>query len=667
MSAFLQDELGVAMSGHKWDIGNFRLWQSVRPDIVLFTPRQPHLAKGENGRYQVAVSQFRQQAESYKITGGTAVFTVTSALQYDADAFEALKEQWMNEMASVGPEPPRNPRFIPLNTQKAKAQVLINPQSGEPDEAHNDRDIGTPGGTNSFLVSLTWAGAQEWVQGIRQGTAIPAGVKMTYEYLRMLPDVGARVEIRAESIFTHFSASLNARGGVLFGKSAQIDAAWERMRREGDVKVTFIGRGLPPELEDIRQELVNTFIEQVQQRIFDRLFEPKPDVEDAQAGSSGGLFGGVNFAAKFRRVEDITNVSQTIRFKGWTWLMGSMDADLTALFSELDESYVTEVNTEMSFPASVVVDSDPQLETTAISWSASEGKAPETPVFGTDGGTASFLVTSSNPNDVQISYDARVNFVPSPWPIISTSGSAKVSEGGNQIVIKPASWIGRHKIYLFVRDGEEIVFDPNSDLLSNSYLVANVSYTGPHLSRPITASAKIAPSEPLTFSYPLSPTGERGTAKFSAFGAIGGRMVRASEVPINFDEEGVYILASPDSVQLVSEAAVVPESDRLATELMRMKGRPLIDDASSSPAEKTAPPPMYETTNSGSSERMEGTVVAVEYAADGPALLLELGPDRHKRVPLRDARWADTFDDERKRVQIQTDAQGYADRIRVKL
>ncbi|QYH36335.1 hypothetical protein [Salinibacterium sp. M195] len=666
MGTFLQKELGVAMSGVKWDVGNYKLWQSTEPDVILFTAKQPSLAKGQNGRYQMAASQFRQQEdETYKITGGSAVFTITSAVQHDAAGFAALKEQWLSEMAGVGPRPPRNPRFIPLNTQKGTAQVLINPLSGTPDAAHNDVNIGTPGGTNSFLMQLTPLGAQEWVQGIREQTAVPAGVKMMYEYLRMLPTVGAEVKVHAERIWTHFSASLGMKSGFLFGSSAQIDAAWERMKREGDVEVRFIGTGLAPELESIRQEMVNTFIDQVQQRVFDALFAPAPEVADADAGDGGGgLLGGAKFAAKFKRVEEIIDIDQKVSFEGWTWLKASMDADMTTLFSELDETYVTEVNTEMSFPATVVVDADPQLETTAISWTASEGKSPETPVFGADGGVARYIVTSARSNEVEISWRAQVNFAPASWPVVTTSGTATVGGGGNQVVIKPSSWIGRHMIYLFVRDeAGEVVFDPASPLLANSRLVANVSYEGPHLPRPISESAQISPFDPLEFSYPLSPEHAVGIAKFSAFGAIGGRMVRATEQEINFDEEGIFIVASPSSIQLVSQDAVFPESDKFLANLREHGAHPRFDTplAGGPESESSIRPNVSRSDN-----RIDGVVTAVEYSAEGAALLVDTGHG-HERVLLRSAELAGAFDDSRKRVVVELDAQHYADSIRVQL
>lgn len=669
MSTFLREELGVAMSGVTWDVAGYKLWQSTRDDIILFTPKQPKLATGANGRYQCAVSQFRQQTGgTYKITGGSAIFTITSAIQHEARQFEKLKEQWLDEMNAKGPAPRnRNPRFIPLNVQKGTAEVLINPLSGTPNKAHNDANVGTPGGTNSFLVELTELGAQEWVQGIKDSGAILAGVKLMYEYLRMMPDVGAVVKVHGRRLFQHISTELNVSvDGFWYGGSAKIEAEWEKMSRNGTVEITFIGQ-LPPELEEIRQDLVSTFADQARTQLFNSLFQPKPDVEPAQAGDTSGVFGGANFAFKYKREEEVTDLEQTIRFTGWTWLKASMDADLTTLFAELDESYVTEVNTQLSFPASVVIDSDPQLENVAVSWSASEGKGPEAPVFGPEGGNEVYTVTSQTPDTVDIRYQAKVNFVPPTWPVISTSGSARVSQGGNQVVIKPAAWVGRHMIFMFVERDGQIDLAASAD----DYLICNVSYMGPHLSNPIRASARMTMLEPVEFSYPLSPTGQRGEAKFSAFGVIGGQLRRSAEQAINFDEEAVFILATENDIKLVSQASMFPESDNsLAARLQRSGARPIVVEGYRS--EMTKRPGGNgrdaETMPAGTNGReLRGTIVGVEYGAGGPALLIDTYGDGVRRVPLRDQALADHFDDERKRVRIQLDDQAYADVVTVEL
>ena len=673
MSTFLQDELGVAMSGVMWDVNRYKLWQSTRPDIVLFSPKQPVLARSlDTGRYQVAVSQFRQQKDdTYKITGGSAIFTITSAIQQDAAAFEELKQQWLAQMSAVGPAPPRNPKFIPLNVQKGEATVLINPESGTPDPAHNAKDVGTPGGTNSFLIKLTELGAQEWAQGIRERKAIPAGVKFMYEYLRLMPKVGAEVTVHGRRVFTHLSTQLKADvRGFWYGGSANIEAAWEKMTRDGAIDIKFIGT-MPPELEQMRTDLVTSFANQAREMLFKSLFEPKPDVQPAQAGDTRGLFGGANFALKWRREEETTDLKLTLGFEGWTWLKASMDADLSALFAGLDESYINDVNTQMSFPASIVVDADPLLSDVAVSWSTSEGAAPKAPVFREDGGNAEYIVTSQRPDDVIVRYKAKVNFDPPRWPVIEASGEAKTKDGGNQIVIKPSAWVGRHMIFMFIRDGDKIVAP--QDLSEDDYLIVNVSYEGSHLPSAVKDSSRITPLAPVEFSYPLSPSGQRGKAKFSAFGVIGNNMVRAKEQEINFDEDAVFILADKEKIQLVSQSSVISESDRLASSLLKAGARPTVSNIEGVPAErraeiekkpKAAKPngldskPSTWDTKPGIGDII-GTTRAIEVGDFGYALVVETDQGV-KRVLIKNERLLEPLDEGRRKVRIHMDPSGQA-------
>jgi hypothetical protein len=683
MADFLQQELGVAMSGVKWDIGNFKLWQSTDPNIILFTVKQPVLAKDADGRYQFGVTQFRQQTDNtYKITGGTGIFTITSAVQFSDREFEQLKQQWLSEMraSEFGTRIPANPRFIPLNVRSAEATVLINPQSGEADPAHNEKDIGTPGGSNSFLMRLTELGAQEWVQGIKTKSIIPAGVKIMYEYLRMLPSIGATVKVHGRRVFTHLSTALKASvGNGWFGGSVQINAAWEKMVRNGDVEIVFIGSGLSPELEALRTELVTTFADQAREQMFKALFEPIPQVQEAQAGDTRGLFGGANFALKWKKVEDSTDLNLEIRFEGWTWLKASMDANLVSLISQLDDSYITEVNAQMSAPSGVLIDADPLLENVAVSWSASEGKAPEAPVFGSEGGNQQFIVTSQKINEVDIRWEAKVNFTPSSWPIIKTNGSQKLGSGGNQVVIKPSAWIGRHNIFMFVREGENIL--PPND---NDYLICNVSFEGPHLEHPIKASARMTPLTPLEFSYPLSPEGRRGTAKFSAFGVIGGKLVRSTEQAINFDEEAVFILVSSNDIKLVSQASVFGESlpaTSLEKRLLNSPAKPKvkvlqapaeITETILRPKKPSGEKELSPVSNNGhktqeaNGSTLKGTIVAVNYSKNNTSLVIETENGETKQVKLHDNEDANPFNDGRRRhVEISLAENGFAEAVAV--
>lgn len=665
MSTFLSEEFGVASSGVKWDIGNFKLYQSTNPNVILYITKQPQIARNDKGRYQIAVTQFRQQVDdTYKITGGSAVFTITTAPQIDRKQLEMLQEQWRAEMAGSGLPVPSSPRFVPLNTQRGRAEVLINEMSGTPHTAHNEKDIGTPGGTNSFLIKLTEAGVQEWAQGIREKTAVPAGVKLKYEYLRMMPTCGARVICHGRRFFQHISGALDVSvQGFYYGGSAKIEAAWENMTRDGTIEIVFSGQ-LPPEQEAIRQELVTSFANQARQQMFDSLFAPLAKVDPAQAGKTRGVFGGANFAFKFKRVTEVTDLTLDLKFEGWTWLEASMDADCTTLFAELDESYLTEVNTQMAVPASIIVDGDPQVSRVGVSWSASEGKGPEAPVFGADGGNVQYIVTSAKPNAVKINCTAKISFLAPRWPVIQQKMTATIGEGGNQMIFKPAALVGRHMIYMFIREGNEIV--DLTELSENDYLVANVSYKGPHLPLGVKDSAKITPLEPLEFSYPLDPEGNAGTATFSAFGVLNGKMVQAPPQPIDFDEEAVFILADRNGkVQLVARNALSSESDHLAQRLLEARARPVI----SSPAAGGARPISEASRSAEASDAgdtVRGELIAIEYGPQGPTMVV-MADGVARQIPLRSHELAEALDDSRKQVVVNLDTNRYAQTVRVEL
>jgi hypothetical protein len=653
MSNFLSPQTGVSMSGVFWDIGPFKLWQSTSPGVVLFTPKQPTLALGPDGRYQVAVSSYRQQQDgTYKITGGAAAFTVTTALQYDPAAMDRLKEEWRRHLREQNG--PTNPIFVPLNARKAEAVVLMGAQSGKPHAEHNNRDAGTPGGSNSFLIELTALGAQEWSQAIRNHTNVPADVKLSFEYLRMLPLIGARVKLSGSKVFEHFSVSANASVTAgWYGGSAKVDAAWEEMRRSTAVTVELDGVADTPELEKLRNELVTTFLKQAQQQWDKLLFEPAPNVDAAQAGNTGGIFGGANVAFKYKKASDLVDQELNLQFRGLTWLKASMDTTVGALFSPLDDSYVTDVNQELSFPSTVVVDADDQVEQVAVSWSASEGHGPESPVFDGKGGIQSYIVTAKDPDAVKVKYTAKVNFGPPSWPIIEQSG--ELTE--KTLVIKPSSWIGRNYIYLFIRDGNGIKLDN----IERDYLVCNVSYTGAHLKAPIKASARITPDMPLEFTYPLSSTRERGIVKFSAFGVIGGQLVQSREQTISVDEEAVFLLADQKTVTAVSRSAVMPESDSLAQNLMAAAGRPVIVDRNAETTRGNG------NGNGANGSTLRGTVIASEYGMYGPALWLRDAAGKDRRIGLHDPREGLRFGRSPLRAIVTLDAQAMADRIEIEL
>jgi hypothetical protein len=651
MSSFLSETLGVASSGVSWDVGDFKIWQSTRPDVALFIKKRPELIINSDGRYAVAVTTLSQQQpdRSIKIIGGSAAFSITSAVQWNPQQFQQAQDSWR---AAMGLASNRPIKFVPLNVQKGQAQVLINPTSGKPNQAHNDKDVGTPGGTLSFLVELTELGAQEWAQGIKNKTAIPAGVKFMYEYLRLLPPVGSIVTVHGQSVFEHLSAALNVSyDGFFYGGSAKIEAEWENMQRSGAVEVVLIGT-LPPELEQLRDTLTSTFASQAREIFFNQIFAPKPDVKPAQAGSGGGLFGGANFALKWKKATDAIDLSQTIRFEGYTWLPASMDTDLTTLFAHLDSSYVNEVQPQQAFDSVVVIDGDPILSDVAVSLSYSEGHSPEVPVFGSNGGTQRYTVYSVKPENVSIKYRANINYASPRWPIVPVEHQATVGNGGNLIELKPAQWVGRHQIYMFVRDGDRILSP--TELTENDYLILNVSYSAPFLANPIRDSAHLSGLEMVEFSYPIdpNPAGAKGEAKFSAFGVIGGKLVHAGDQVIDPDETAVFVLATKDGkIQLVSKSSLMPEDDKLAQRLLEGGARPIMGDGAKPETEKA-------DGKVKAVKELEGMTVAVEYGTDGPILWVEKSTGERVPVRLHSQQELYPFGNTRKHIRVRLDETG---------
>lgn len=664
MSSFLTETLGVASSGVMWDVGNIKLYQSTLPDTVLYITRVPELLKDAKGRYQVAISSYSQQQPDggIKITGGAAQFAVTSAIQYDAKALQEAQASWR---AAMGVSDSAKVKFVPLLTQKGEATLAIPAQSGTPDKAHNDKDIGTPGGVTSFLVNLTELGANEWVQGVRSKKGVPAMIKMTYEYLRLMPEVGARVHADAKRVFQHFSTALDVSyDGIFYGGSAKIEAAWQSMQRDGILKVDFYGMGLPPDLEKIRQELVATFVQQAQQQMFNLMFKPAPNVTPAQPGDSGGVFGGANFALKYSRESESMNIDLDLKFHGWTWLRSSMDAPVGSMLANLDNSYISEVQTQAAADAALIVDADPMLNNVGVSVSFSEGRSPVAEAYGADGGNDKYVFYSHKPDQVKIKYTAKVDYAPPSWPIVQAKGEATVAEGGGMIVLKTSEWVGRHEIYMLVREGDRIL--PPSELSEDDYLVLNVSYSGPHLKAPVKESAHLSGLQMVEFSYPKDPLGRPGVAQVSAFGVIGGKLVRTKAQTLDPKETAVFVLADKTNgtIQLVSQDSPTPEDDKLAQSLLEGSARPVVT------FNGAAPKPETEEPNGKPAKTLQvvGIVTAVEYGSTGSALWIQKSNGEKQRVQLRHAQEADPFDEASKYVKVNLDDSGtYADSILVEL
>jgi hypothetical protein len=580
---------------------------------------------------------------------------------------ETLKDQWRSMIAG-SPDVPKDPVFVPLNTRKGTTQIAIPTSAGAPsDLTKQANDAGTPGGTISYMVDLTPAGAFEWGDAFRSGKSPVAQVMLQYEYLRYMPACSVDVKIDGKRVFNHFSAELKADiNGFWYGGSLDIQAQLESLYADGSITMDFQGLDdLPAGMEKIKENVTNTVIDQGLKAMLNMLFQPKPDVKPAKADDSGGgIFGGAHLALKWQHEEEAINLQVAMKFGGFTWLTERADADLS-MFAVLDDSYVTTVNTELQFPASVTVVGDPQVATTAVAWSSSEGQAPQSPVFGNTGGTQSYIVTSRTPDDVSINYTAKIDYSTPQWPIVNTSGSGTVKDGLGNILIKPGAWVGSTNIYLYVKDaqanGIKLI---DAQAAGEDYLVVNVTYSGPNVPGPIKASTRLTLDTPVTFNYPTSPDGAPGKATFSCFGVIGGQFVHAADAPIDLNESAVFVLVTDKSVELVSANAVLGEDDPVAKDLLARRDNVVITGDLATP-ETTKDTETHKAGAGGQQPHVTGTLIGVEYDEIGAALWVAVQGKR-KRVPLRSAEIASSFK-EQEDVDIELDASGQADKIYVAL
>ena len=673
-SSSLSSQYCVALSGQKWDVGNFTLWQSTDDDVILFSPKQATLARDLNkGRYQTAVSQFRVQKDgAYKTVGGAALFTISTGIEFDADVYKQIVDQWREEVQKSGKSKSTQPRFMPLVTRKGTMDLLIPEIMGTASQSTiANREFGVIGSKVALLANLTSEGAQALAQAIKNHENTPIGVAVRYEYLQTLPVCTVEIQLNGSRVFKHLSTQLKASyDGLFYGGSIDLQGQWERMVRNGAITMKVTGLdALPAGAEEMKQNALTTFIDQAFKNFFPMLFAPKPDVKAAEAGKSGGWFGGTNFALKWRKESDVSNLSLKMEFGGYTWLKGAMDTGAT-LLSGLDNSYLNEVNTELTFPVLVNVSSDPMVSSVSVSCSAMEDgrpvMIPAADLFGTDVPSKSYLITSQRPDKVTINYKAKINFNNPKFPIIEESGSR--TGASPTIDLKPSAQLGSVDIFLYTYDSAGNFAMQNE----KDELVVNVSVSGSHLKTAIKESARIKPfpdGEPIHFVYPMPIDGSQPVVKFSAFGVISGKLVRAKEQPVTLDEASIFIVVDKSGVRLISKEADLPESDPIAERLLSAGTSPVITIGSTS-NNGQAPESEKDTGNGNGSGRkaIAGVLTAVEYGKFGPALWVEESTGHKQRVRLHDVKEADPFDDEgRKQVKVLMDEMGYAESIVVEL
>ena len=587
-SSILQDSFGVSMSGDHWDIDGYRLWSSTNPETILYCTTQPSLAKNSaTGRRQASLTIFRKwQNGEYAISGGSALLSIDASGGLEGRELTKAMNQWRYVLENRGYASASKAMFERLTIRNARFQVLIDQQYGRLNPGSMVDQVDDLSGSHSVLVELTAKGAAEWFRAITSGGTVAGTIKVSYEYPRLMPDVDAYVAVKGTRVYLHLSQVLHKSTDVIYGNDTEIKSAWDKLFAEGAIAITMNGL-LQPDLQSKRQELLDTFAGQAREQLFAQLFEPMPVTPSATA-ANGTTPTPANYALKWRKTSDAIDFNFTLKFEAWNWLEESMATDIGVLIKGLDESYVSTVFAEVSVPVSVVVEPHSQVAGVSVALTFSEGHPVESAVFGSAGGTEQYVVSSSRPDKLKVSYNAGISFVQPQWPVLETSGTATVAGNGAQILIQPGTWIQRQTIYLYVRDGDRI--KRPEEVNPDDYLVLTVICSRTGLP-PVKQSTRITPLAPVDFSYPADPKNP-ADVRINVIGVIGGTTLRSQELKIDSSEKSIFVLASKSGVQIVAKQAVLPENDALAHRLQEAGAKPVLTPG--------RPPSKTPVTESGS-------------------------------------------------------------------
>src|SRR5262245_39151524 len=214
MTSTLEEQLGVASSATYRDVGDFRLWQSTDPGIILYVARSVQLARAAGGRYHAAVTQVqRWRAGSYEVIGGSAIFGVFGDTSTDDDQARRRQEQWARVLLNTGYKGADRPRFMPLPVRD-----IYLTHTADSSQARTAPAAAGSNESRTLVLELSAPGAREWVRAVREKATVPGSVRLSYTYPQMMPSATASVTLHGARVYTRLSTTLKkATDGTLYG------------------------------------------------------------------------------------------------------------------------------------------------------------------------------------------------------------------------------------------------------------------------------------------------------------------------------------------------------------------------------------------------------------------------------------------------------------------
>lgn len=331
------------------DKHNDLMQQAGKPPVYYWLPKGVRLAEKPNGDFKFYFLHFAGvqtgsttvgviPGMTREITGGALSFTVTMAPPDGvlAKVHQQILDTWKDKgdrytmYRSSAPKPALgDPAFLRPVSFASNTVSVTNAS------LNADGNLTSGGGTDPFFWKMQGQGpgatdplaenSFTCMMGSTAAEIVAAGFKANQSIISVVENVQvplwapiSKLSMTSnwQRVFDHFSADLNVH---YFWAAADVKATWNDLRLSGDIKVDIEIDPTIPGAGDT-QKTIDKFIDMLIPMWLDQakqvIFQPMPQVPDAQAPSSGstGLFGwgfGAGLALNYRHDQvDIANSFQ---------------------------------------------------------------------------------------------------------------------------------------------------------------------------------------------------------------------------------------------------------------------------------------------------------------------------------------------------------------------
>jgi hypothetical protein len=204
-----------------------------------------------------------------------------------------------------------------------------------------------------------------------------------------------------------------------------------------------------------------------------------------------------------------------------------MNASLGTLASRADSGTLAQqiVRPETTFDAYFQAIGDPNVDTIAVELQPSNGQAPETHIFGPEGGAVTLQITSADPQSVEIDWTMTVNYAPTDWPVVEASGTLDFNNRTE--IQKAGTWINTYQLTAMLIDDLGSVVPAGSDeaIDIDNRVYGSLSFAAPYIDNgtPRSTAFETSSQQIIAVAFPKPPGQSPGDIHLTAFAVRQGR------------------------------------------------------------------------------------------------------------------------------------------------